>query len=198
MAVLNNLDVEAKIKCGALKTLNDMASHQEVKDQMIDADVIEAIAPLLHDKHADVRREAVSLVGSFANSQRGRSKFGILYKGIQGQLTDDSPSVQEVCAWAISRLSSTREGCEMISACKLATSMVVAFIRYTTPMFFKKELHEFFLYLLEAFINITEYDNGIIPTLGTGTIAALRDILLPEYKNDFGIFKQRIHESYDF
>jgi len=173
-----------------------MVSHQETKDIMIDEKVIEAIAPLLLDKNDDVRRESVSLAGSFANSERGREKFNLLYKGLQEQLMDKATSVLEVDAWTILRLSSTREGCEMISTSKLATSMVVAFIRNTSPLTFSKDLHRFFLYLLEAFINITEYDNGIVPMLGTRSVEALKQILLPDYKNDFGIYKQRVHELY--
>jgi uncharacterized membrane protein (DUF373 family) len=72
--------------------------------------------------------------------------------------------------------------------------MVNAFILYTKPEFFKEELQHFFLYLLEAFINITEYDAGITPILETGMVAALRDILLPDYVNDFGIYAQKVHE----
>lgn len=192
--MLNNPEVEDTIKRDALKTLNEMVSHQETKDIMITESVIEATAPLLGDKNPQVRREAVSLIGSFANSERGRERLSVAFKGMQQQLTDEVPAVQEVDAWALLRLSTTREGCEMIASSKLATNMVVAFIRYTTPMFFKADLHKFFMYLLEAFINITEYDSGIVPTLGTGTVAALRDILLPGYKNDFGIYVQRIHE----
>jgi len=191
---LVNPGVEAVIKRDALKTLNEMVSHQETKDIMISENVIEAVSPLLSDKNADVRREAVSLIGSFANSERGRQKLPVAFKGMQQQLTDEAPLVREIDAWALLRLSTSREGCELISANKLATNMVVAFIRYTNPANFSKDLHKFFSYLLEAFINITEYDNGIIPTLGTGTIAALRDILLPDYKNDFGIYLQRIQE----
>ena len=186
----------ATIKRDALKTLNEMVSHQETKDIMITESVIEATAPLLTDKNDEVRREAVSLIGSFANSERGRQRLGATFKGMQQQLMDEVPAVQEVDAWALLRLSTSREGCELIASSKLATNMVVAFIRHTTPMFFKKELQKFFLYMLEAFINITEYDSGILPILGTGAVAALRDILLPTYKNDFGIYLQRVHELY--
>lgn len=194
VAVLINPDVEATIKRDALKTLNEMVSHQETKDQMITENVIEATAPLLTNKNTDVRREAVSLIGSFANSERGRQKLHVAFKGMQQQLTDESHAVREIDAWALLRLSTSREGCELISANKLATSMVVAFIRYSNPIHFSKDLHKFFCYLLEAFINITEYDNGIVPLLSTGTVATLRDILLPDYKNDFGICLQNIQE----
>lgn len=193
-AVLVNPEVEAIIKRDALKTLNEMVSHQETKDLMITENVIEATAPLLIEKNIEVRREAVSLIGSFANSERGRQKLFVAFKGMQQQLTDESPAVREVDAWALLRLSTSREGCELIASNKLATSMVVAFIRYANPVHFSKELYKFFSYLLEAFINITEYDNGIVPLLNTGTVAALRDILLPDYKNDFGIYLQKIQE----
>ena len=192
--MLNNKGVEATIKRDALKTLNEMVSHQETKDIMISESVIEAAAPLLSDKNHEVRREAVSLIGSFANSERGRQRLSSAIKGMQQQLMDENATVQEADAWALLRLSTSRDGCDLIATSKLATNMVVAFIRYTTPMFFKQELHKFFQYLLEAFVNITEYDNGIVPMLGTGTVAALRDILLPSYKNDFGIYVQRVHE----
>ncbi len=195
-AVLRNEKVEATIKRDALKTLNEMVSHQETKDIMITEGVIEATAPLLLDKNADVRREASSLTGSFANSERGRARLRVAFKGMQQQLTDEAVAVQEVDAWSLLRLSSSREGCELIASHKLATSMVVAFIRYSNPMFFKQEMGKFFLYLLEAFINLTQYDNGITPMLDTKSVAALRDILLPDYKNDFGVHLQRIHERY--
>jgi len=171
-----------------------LVSHQETKDIMITENVIEATSPLLVDKNTEVRKEAVSLIGSFANSERGRQKLFVAFKGMQQQLTDESPLVREVDAWALLRLSTSREGCELIASNKLATSMVVAFIRYSNPLHFSKDVQKFFCYLLEAFVNITEYDNGIIPLLNTGTVAALRDISSPEHKNDFGIYLQRIQE----
>jgi len=195
LAVLTNPEVEATIKRDALKTLNEIVSHQETKDIMIDQGMIEAVAPLLKDSNPEVRREAVSLVGSLAISEKTKQKFELLYDGVQAQLIDEFPSVQEVAAWAIFRLSSGRDGCDAIANNKLSIGMVNAFINYTKPEFFKKELQHFFLYLLEAFINITEYDAGIVPTLETGMVGSLKDILLPDYVNDFGIYTQKVHEG---
>lgn len=194
LEVLKNPEVEATIKRDALKTLNEIVSHQETKDIMIDQGMIEAVAPLLKDSDPEVRREAVSLVGSLAMSEKTKQKFSLLCDGVQSQLTDEFPSVQEVAAWAILRLSSGRDGCDAITSTNLANSMVAAFIRYVAPELFKPQLQRFFLYLLEAFVNVTEYDDGIVPALNTGMVAALRDVLLPEYGNDFGIYAQKVHE----
>jgi hypothetical protein len=59
--------------------------------------------------------------------------------------------------------------------------MVGAFIQYSDPRDVVPEYAQYLLYLLEAFINLTEYDNGIEPILGTGLMSSLA-YLIEKYK----------------
>ena len=52
-------------------------------------------------------------------------------------------------------------------------SMVGAFIQYADPRDVVPEYAQYLLYLLEAFSNLTQYDNGIEPILGTGRMSSL-------------------------
>lgn len=75
----------------ALITLNEMVSHQEMKDQMISQGVISIASAYLHHRVVEIRREAVLLIGSLVSIMRGRENVGdATYKGFKRLLFDDN------------------------------------------------------------------------------------------------------------
>ena len=146
------------------------------------------------DKSWEVREQAALLLGSFVNVKRGRDNMLSSFVGLHQLLNDETIPVREAAAWAILRLSFNRDGCELIVNSKTLKVMVISFIRNINPTFFKKNFTKYFLYLFQAFVNLTQYDNGIVPFLGTGATEKLKEILAPNYCNDFGVFKDQIQE----
>ena len=192
--VIHNVSVPSQKHADALRTLNELVSHQETKDEIIDNDVIKASSLLLNSSDPRVRKEAVSLLGSISHLQRGRDKMDPAFGGMKKLLTDEEDIVKEVDAWAIMRLSQSRDGCELIVKSKIENGMVDAANKYLRHKEFKTEYSKYFLYLFEAFVNLTEYDQGIYPILPTGLIKRLVKILKKKYKNNFGHITKQIKE----
>lgn len=85
--------------------------------------------------------------------------------------------VREATAWAFYKLSLSRSGCEKLVYFKSVDRMINAFLKYMDREALIFENGKFFIYLLEGFINISNYDLGIKPFLETGIIKRLTEIL---------------------
>ena len=85
--------------------------------------------------------------------------------------------MREASSWAFYRLSLSRNGCEKLVYFKSIDKMISAFLKYMDSEVLNFENDRFFIYLLEGFINISNYDLGIKPFLETGIIKRLTEIL---------------------
>jgi len=74
---------------------------------------------------------------------------------------------------------------------KSATAIINNFMKYCEDI--KEENGRYLIYLLEALQNFSNYDNGIEPLLGKGTVDCLNSILVdsPEILK-LGCYKNRI------
>lgn len=61
--------------------------------------------------------------------------------------------------------------------------MVEASLKYLKN--FKESYCQYIIYMLESFINLTEYDNGIYPIIGTGLVKQLSKLLKKDKANNF-------------
>ena len=80
-------------------------------------------------------------------------------------------------AWAFYKLSVNRDGCDIIVRTESAVAIIMAFKKYASTENICEESGKFLIYLLEAMSNFTNYDNGIEPLLGKGTVECLNSIL---------------------
>ena len=69
--LLNN-DLASSLKRDALKTLNEMVSHQETMDEMIENGIVESASALLLNDDPELREQAALLIGSFVYSKQAR------------------------------------------------------------------------------------------------------------------------------
>lgn len=117
--------------------------------------------------------EAAYLIGGLITLMQSRN---IMIKSevlppLQQHLSDENRNVRDAVAWTLCRLSNSRDGVNRLVQSQTVTVMVSAFINFTKTPKIKNKL--LILYLLEAFINISEYDMGIEPMLGTGLLKSL-------------------------
>ncbi|KAL4510611.1 hypothetical protein ABPG72_004765 [Tetrahymena utriculariae] len=163
----------------ALITLNEMVSHQEMKDQMISQGLISIASAFLHHKIVEIRREAVLLLGSLVSIMRGRQIVDDLtYEGFKDLLFDENLKAREANAWALCRFLTGRDGVDRLAESKIIQHMVESFLKYTEQP--KIEEAKFIIMLLEGFLNILQYDNGIVFFVKTGIVARLNKILRNE------------------
>ncbi|EGR27544.1 hypothetical protein IMG5_194070 [Ichthyophthirius multifiliis] len=176
-------DIEAFKYRDALITLNEMVSHQENKDIMISSGLVAIASAFLHHKLVEIRREAVLLIGSLVTIMRGRQHvLDTTYEGFQKMLFDQNLQAREACAWALCRFITGRDGVDQLCKAKIIEHMVNSFLQYTENPNIKEA--KFIVCILEAFLNILQYDNGIIFFIRTGIVARLNQIL----KNENNIY----------
>ncbi|CAG9316912.1 unnamed protein product [Blepharisma stoltei] len=160
-----------------LHTLNGLVSHQSTKDKMINSRIMESCGNLLNSENWTVRMEAAYLIGGLIFMMQGRNIMILndVFPPLQRHLTDENTNVREAVAWTLCRLSNSRDGvAKLAESCTIIT-MVSAFINFSKAPKTKNKMC--LLYLLEAFINISEYDIGIEPMLGTGLMKSLINFL---------------------
>jgi hypothetical protein len=162
-----------------LHTLNELVSHQETKEIMIQNNIVQSSVNLMADNNEEVRSEAAALCGSLLFLDVGRKEFNSSignYKILQAVLFDKFLSVRESTGWLIYRFSLHKEGVEMLYNSLSITKMVDAFNTYSTPSRIDDN-YKFILFLLEAFVNCTMYDFAIQHTLQHGFLKAFNIIL---------------------
>lgn len=163
----------------ALHTLNELVSHQETKEIMIQNNIVLSTINLMADNNEEVRAEAAMLCGSLLFIDVGRKEFNSNmgnYKILQAVIFDKFLRVRECVGWLLYRFSLHKEGVEMLYNSLTITKMVDAFNTYFSPSRIQ-ENHVYILYLLEAFINCTMYDFSILHTLGHGFLKSFNTIL---------------------
>lgn len=99
---------------------------------------------------------------------------------------------REAAAWCISRFASGRDGVESMSKQGLIAKFVQSFLTYSGTL--EMENGKFLIYLLEGFLNIFQFDNGIIYFLKSGLMKRINSILLADRSNEFiNNLAHRIH-----
>ncbi len=163
---------------------------------MIDEGVVQAASALLSYESEDVRQQAAILLGAFTNSERAREEFESPSEELQKLLVDVSLKVREAAAWAFYKLSLSRSGCEKLVYFKSIDKMIAAFLHYMARESLAFENGRFFIYLLEAAVNVSNYDLGIKPFLETGIIRRLTEILERDAIIVLKDYIQRVQELY--
>jgi hypothetical protein len=104
----------------------------------------------------------------------------------------DERDVREVAGWMLCRLSSGKDGVELIIKYDLIKYIIKAFKKYSEG--FKIEEAQFLIYLLECMMRLVQSDEGIVNFLGTEIVSRLNEILLENFKdvNMFGEYRVRI------
>lgn len=177
----------------ALITLNEQVSHQENKDIMISLKLVSIVSDYLHCTVPEIRREAVNLLGSLVSIMRGRENVSNeTFSGLEKLLFDEEILVREACAWCICRFASGRDGVEILSKEGLIAMIVKSFLRYSEHLDIING--KFLIYLLEGFISIFQYDNGIFFFLKSGLMNRINNILMTRENSEFiETFSHRIN-----
>ena len=200
------------LKRDTLKTLNEMVSNQEIMDEMIENGMIESTTTLLLHDDPEVREQATLLMGSFMTSKQARSDDSNLYEEeeesiekqmplqytcecLQEKLDDEELKVRVAASWAFYRLSVNRDGCDIIVRTESALAIIMAFMKFTSTDKISADSGKYLILLLECMCNFTNYDNGIEPLLGKGTVQCLNGILVnSDDILKLGQFKGRIQQ----
>ena len=161
------------LRTDALHTLNELVSHQETKDEMIRLSVLRSCALLLASESTDVRKEAALLIGGMVTLIQGRNLLieSEVFPPLQAKLTDTECQVRSAVAWTLKRILNSRDGVHKVVTTNTIPTMVSAFIRFAKAP--KSENKQYLMELLEGFVNLSQYDNGIGPMLGTGLMSCL-------------------------
>lgn len=183
----------------ALKTLNELVSHQETKATMINYNIITSTINLLADDNYEVRYEAGILIGSLLYLDIGRKQFDSImtnYVILQNIIFDKVLSVRESVGWLLYRFSLHADGILMLVNSNTVTVMVEAIKKYSETDKVN-ENKTYLIYLLDAFVNISTYDYGSFPMLGLKLLHQFNKILVDDnghYKNCLskGIYEQII------
>ncbi len=114
---------------------------------------------------------------------------------LQEKLDDEDVKVRTASAWAFYKLSVNRDGCDIIVKTDSATQIIISFMKFAGGEINAEENGKYLIYLLDAMCNFTNYDNGILPLLGKGTVECLNKILddTPEVLK-FGCHVNRIQQ----
>lgn len=114
---------------------------------------------------------------------------------LQEKLDDESLKVRVSAAWAFFKLSVNRDGSDILVQTDSALAIIQAFMKYVSPDFICQDSGRYLIYLLEAMCNFTNYDNGIEPLLGVGTMECLNSILIDSTEVlRLGYYKNRIQQ----
>jgi hypothetical protein len=161
-----------------LKTLNELVHHQETMDKMIDHELLQIASNLLRHTNWEVREQAAILLSSFALSKRAREIFSYAFNKLQDLLEDKVLRVREAVACAFEKLSVNDDGCQRIVSSGCAEAMIYSFIGHSKDAkSLKKEDGQYLIHLLEAFVNLTFSDQGILPLLGKDAVANFNRII---------------------
>lgn len=165
------------LRTDALHTLNEMVYHQETKDEMIRLSILRSCGTLLSSDSADVRKEAALLIGGMVTLMQGRNLLidSDVFPPLQAKLTDVESKVRSAVAWTLKRILLSRDGVHRIVSANTVPTMVSAFIKFAKSP--KIENQVCLKELLEGFANVSCYDNGITPMLGTGLMPCLIEFL---------------------
>lgn len=166
-ACLEYLELSDEKRDDALHTLNEMIYHDQTKDVMIHNDLLNSCELLLTVDDSKVRMETALLIGGLVIFAQARDKLleSRVFEAMQQRLSDPVLKVRTAVAWSLSRLSNSREGVDLLVQTKTVSAMVTNFMKFTHKTNVSEALY--MLLLLEGFINISEYDEGIQPMLGT-------------------------------
>jgi hypothetical protein len=177
-------DLDSNKRKDALHTLNELVSNQETKVEMINNNVVLFSSNLMADDNFHVRCEAALLVGSLLFLDMGRKQFDSRegnYKIMQSLIFDDNLTVRECVGWLIYRFSIHKDGYDMLYTSNSIYKIVDAFNFYSSYTKIK-ENYTYLLYILEAFINLSLYDFGIIHMLDKGLLLSFNEILIDKDK----------------
>lgn len=166
--VLSNRDLPADRKKDALIKLNQMATHKDLVDEMVNYNMVVIASTLLLDDDKHVREQAALLIGSFMSHQRARERIEETCPLLK--LEDDELKVREATAWTFYQMSLTRHGCDIIVDTESVISIINSFKNFSDPKKIREQNGKYLIYLLECMANTTKYDNGIEPLLGKGAI----------------------------
>jgi hypothetical protein len=164
----------------ALHTLNELVSHQETKALMVTYDILTNTCNLMADNNADVRFEAAILVGSLLFLDVGRKQFDSSwgnYQILHNLIFDSSLKVREAIGWLLYRFTLHKDGVLMMVSNKTIGVMVEAFKKYSEFANFSANRY-YLIYLLEAFINLSMYDYGILPMLNMQLLHCFNNYLV--------------------
>lgn len=181
---LNFENLPFHLRADALHTLNELVSHQESKDTMIHLDVLRSCGSLLLSESASVRKEAALLIGGLVTLMSGRNLLveSQVPQALIQKLTDSEVSVRTAVAWTIKRILVARDGIDRVVETGLVPEMVSAFIKHAKSP--NAENKDYLKELLDAFVCVSQYDNGILPMLGTGLTKCLISFLTLSLKLD--------------
>jgi len=149
----------------ALHTLNEIVSHQETKDDLTAFGTMEICSNLLKESTSYlVRKEAALLIGGMLFLKQGRDRLipDDVYPGLQDNLRSTNWEVREAVAWALCRLSNSRDGIDTLVLSNTIPVMVLALTEVLQAALSVRNedsaltTAQFILYLLEAFVSITE------------------------------------------
>lgn len=170
---LNFENLPYHLRADALHTLNELVSHQESKDTMIHLNVLTSCASLLLSESANVRKESALLIGGMVTLMSARNLLieSHVPDAIKQKLTDPETSVRTAVAWTIKRILVARDGIDRVVETGMVPVMVSAFIKFAKSP--KQDDRDYLFELLEGFVSVSQYDNGILPILGTGLIKCL-------------------------
>ncbi|KRX00211.1 Armadillo-type fold [Pseudocohnilembus persalinus] len=167
----------------AFITLNEQVSHQENKDMMISEGLVGIASAYLQHKVVEIRREAVLLLGSLCSIKRGRDFLDeTSYEGLKFMILDDNLQAREACQWAICRIVSGRDGVEQIVKSELVKDMISSFLKHAQEN--QVEEARYLIMLLESFLYVLQYDDGIQFFLKKNVVQRLNEMLKNE-KNTY-------------
>jgi hypothetical protein len=157
---------------------------------MISQGLVGIVSAYLHASQQDIRKQAALLLGSLASIIRVK---GFLeessYQGLKAMLFDQHIPAREACGWAVNRLASSRLGVELLTHQGIVPAMIESFLRCTAEP--SLDTAVFVVYVLEAFSNVFQFDEGITCALGKGLTRRMT-ALLREYHYDLE-FRERIN-----
>lgn len=149
----------------ALHTLNEIVAHQETKDDLTAFGTMEICSYLLKESTSYVvRKEAALLIGGLLFLQQGRDRLipDDVYPGLQDNLRSANWEVREAVAWALCRLSNSRDGIDTLVLSNTIPVMVLALTEVLQAALSVKNdgaalpTAHYILYLLDAFVSMTE------------------------------------------
>eukprot|EP00357_Protocruzia_adherens_P006027 CAMPEP_0114974080 /NCGR_PEP_ID=MMETSP0216-20121206/1323_1 /TAXON_ID=223996 /ORGANISM="Protocruzia adherens, Strain Boccale" /LENGTH=500 /DNA_ID=CAMNT_0002334667 /DNA_START=20 /DNA_END=1522 /DNA_ORIENTATION=+ len=185
-------ELEAKKLRDALVTLNEMVSHQESKDDMINLGIIDTVSARLHHSDWQVRRAASILLGGLISVKQGRDQITDAFNGLQLQLDDDVLYVREAASWTVCRMAMFRDGIELLVASNTIKAVVLALQKFSHPGALCADQSLFILYLVETLACCTTFDSGIEPILGMNTITCLKMLLQKDLSSKMRGYEEKV------
>lgn len=104
--------------------------------------------------------------------------FDDAFPRLKELLEDKVLEVREAVALTFRKLSVNDDGCQRIVESISTNSMITSFIGHSRDeKSMKKDDGQYLIHLLEAFVNLTSSDYGIVPLLGKNAIANFTNII---------------------